>query len=402
MAKNDIYVPNSWCIDDHIIVYDVVLSSCKTKIYILFNSLIHTLDPATDKRYKPDKKTRNYQNVLRKLLCFSKDVSFDSEHDILINSENIEIEKKEWINYHSYVCKHTLVIHLQKQLAETNIKLEIDIKTIKRTLDCHFDGIYDQHDNIAAILLFKNENAFLDTWIKYYLYLGVNTFYIYNNNPENMQCYTELKKKYGNTIQFIDWGYTYQFPNGQAQLVCYNHALNLLRGRYNWLLYTDIDEFAVLKDNSLKNLTDLLTKHELKDTASVSYQCMWFGCSHNVSYTPDNFLRKLIYTSNEPVSTLEKHRKNYVNAKCIHNPQLVDIVGVHVALSYNGEHVQLKPEIIRFNHYYTLTDWGKDRSFTKGWKSDASQTHKKLCNCKVLCKVKNTELIDKHLCLQLQ
>lgn len=391
-----IYNPNSWCFDKHIIIYDIVLSSCKKKIYIITNSLLHVLEQKKAEYAKTNHKTNKYLGIIRKLLQYSDDKTFDSTRDITITVENNNVINCEWIEIKNYTHKHTIKVSLENEVTTKELNVNINLKTISKTIKCNFSQLYVQTGNLAAILLFKDENDFLDIWINYYKNLGVDTFFIYNNNPNNKKKYKELYDKYKTTIQFIDWGFTYQFPYGQAQLACYNQALNLLRNRFNWILYIDIDEYAVFNNDKISNYTQLINNFDKTKIATVSYKCMWFGCSHGVKYDPSNFLEKLIYTSGEPVTKLEKHKLNCVNSKCLHNPLLTDIAGIHVAFKYTGEHLQLDAKILRFNHYFTLTDWGKDRFFTKDWEKDHSKQYKKKCKCDILCKIKNTELIDKY------
>lgn len=384
----EIYSPNSFYYNNFLVIYDVILSSCRKKIYIFFNTMIHLCNNNLNIDTLP-KRTRNYIREFKKILNIN---SLNSDKDIEINIENTAIKNSGWIHSENTNFKFAYELCLETPVNKNEINIQIKLCSINKILRCNFSKIYVQKGDIAAVIHFKNENEFLNKWIEHYIKLGVTHFYIYNNNPDNHNEYDKLNEKYKN-LTFLDWGFPFDIPNGFSQMCCFNHSMNLLRNRFNWVLYTDIDEYVVIKNKS-GTLTELVSNYDIKKTASLNFQCLWFGCSHNIEYTPDDFLNKLIYTSGKPVYKKTKDKRHYRNAKCIHNPLLNTVIGNHISLESTGEQLVLSPDLIRFNHYFTMTTWGRDRFFSKSWDKSEKHTYKKKCNCDELCKVKNTELND--------
>lgn len=387
-AKEYIYRPHSWLVNEHIIIYDIVLSLCKTKIYIFFNTMLHMCD----KNFDTNILSKRYRNYLINLKKNLKTQYFNTDTDINISSDDIDIISFKWINSVNLNFKFAYELTLRTPLISDTVELDINMCSINHKFNCFFSKLYEQTGDISAVIHFKNENEFLDKWIEHYKKLGVNQFYIYNNNPDNHTEYDNLLKKYNNIV-FLDWGFNFDMPYGFSQMCCFNHSLNLLRNRFKWVLYTDIDEYVVIK-NKTGTFTELIKKYDLSKIASLNFQCMWFGCANNVDYNPQNFLKNLIKTSGKAVYEKTKDKKHYRNSKCLHNPLLNTVIGNHVSLETQGEQIILKPSVIRFNHYFTITTWGRDRFFSKSWDKSDKYKFKKKCNCNEICKEINTELLD--------
>lgn len=395
--ENTIYKPNCWCIDKHIIVYDIVRSKCKKKLYIIFNYLIHLLDRKNPINQEIKKRTRNYLLYEYKpVLNIQKNFHLDINTLVKVYKDKNQIDyiSGEWIMMDNYRYNNTLQLNFNEEITD-GISVKLDIQGLTHTISCGFDKIYTQKGDIAAVLLFKNENEFLDRWIEYHMSLGITTFFIFNNNSENKQQYENLQNKYGSSIQFIDWDFTYQYPYGQAQHTCYNMMLNLLRDRFKWILYTDIDEYIVL-NTKYKTLQELLKLVNYDTCSTVSFKCRWFGCGRKSEYTPQNFLETLIFSAPRAVDKMYKN-KTYeasINGKCLINPTLTEIMGVHTSFKITGGRLFLSASDIRFNHYFTITTWGKERYFTENWKKDDTHQYRKKCNCSQICSIKNTDILE--------
>lgn len=94
---------------------------------------------------------------------------------------------------------------------------------------------------VALCGLFKNEGRFLKEWIDYHLVVGVEHFYMYNNNSDDN--YLEILGEYieSGIVDLIDW--PQEFPQMPAYLDCYKKR----RMETRWLGYIDIDEFVCPK-----------------------------------------------------------------------------------------------------------------------------------------------------------
>ena len=107
---------------------------------------------------------------------------------------------------------------------------------------------------ISLCLIFKDEAPFLKEWIKYHLTIGVDHFYLYNNNSNDN--YLEILQPFidNGVVTLID------FPQSHAQFTAYQDCYDKYRNSTNWISFLDIDEFIVpkYKDNIKSWLEDYL------------------------------------------------------------------------------------------------------------------------------------------------
>ena len=100
---------------------------------------------------------------------------------------------------------------------------------------------------ISVCAIFKNEAKYLSEWLEYHLMLGVEHFYLYNNNSDDN--YNEVLKEYIKTgiVTLINW------PEIPGQLSAYKHWYENYRYESNWATFIDIDEFICPKyDRNIK------------------------------------------------------------------------------------------------------------------------------------------------------
>lgn len=101
--------------------------------------------------------------------------------------------------------------------------------------------------SICAI--FKNESLSLKEWIEYHRLIGVDHFYLYNNNSTDNGV--ELLKPYieSGLVTLIDWKYP---PPCQAE--AYNDFKKKFLSETSWIAFIDLDEYICLKrDFRIKN-----------------------------------------------------------------------------------------------------------------------------------------------------
>jgi hypothetical protein len=102
--------------------------------------------------------------------------------------------------------------------------------------------------NISICAIFKNESKFLDEWIKYHLVVGVDHFYLYNNNSNDefldvLQPYIDK-----GVVDLLDW------PFNHSQMQAYEDCYNKNKNYTNWLAFIDIDEFVCpISNDNLKS-----------------------------------------------------------------------------------------------------------------------------------------------------
>ena len=94
---------------------------------------------------------------------------------------------------------------------------------------------------VSLCLIFKDEGRFLKEWLDYHITIGVDHFYLYDNN--SIDDYRSVVQPYidKGIVTLIDW------PYRQAQVKCYKHCLETYCNETKWIGYIDADEFICLK-----------------------------------------------------------------------------------------------------------------------------------------------------------
>ncbi len=136
------------------------------------------------------------------------------------------------------------------------------IRQNKKDLECLFP-----HD-LVLIAICKNEAEYLPEWIEYHLMLGIEHFYLYNNNSNDN--YNEVLDGYikKGILTLIEW------PEIPGQLSAYLHWNNNFRDESNWATFIDIDEFICPRYKS--NLKDWIAEYSRYPVVVMYWQ---FFCS---------------------------------------------------------------------------------------------------------------------------
>lgn len=127
--------------------------------------------------------------------------------------------------------------------------------------------------NVSICAIFKNEAPYLKEWIEFNNIVGVDHFYMYNNNSED--DYEAVLKPYikGGLVTLIDW------PKNQKQMECYQTCIRDFSGETKWLGFIDIDEFIVPK--STDSIYEFLKTFENK-AGAVNLYWKLFGTSGRI------------------------------------------------------------------------------------------------------------------------
>lgn len=138
--------------------------------------------------------------------------------------------------------------------------------------------------NLSICAIFKNEARYLKEWIEYHRLVGVDHFYLYNNNSTDhfrriLEPY--IKKGVVTIVQWPDclgpleenemykWALSTQIP-------AYENAIHYKAGKETkWLVFVDIDEFLVPFEKN--TLTEQLQPYE--EYASVTLSRIFYDAS---------------------------------------------------------------------------------------------------------------------------
>lgn len=96
---------------------------------------------------------------------------------------------------------------------------------------------------IAIVAIYRNEAADIEEWIDYHRMIGVEKFFLYDNETTDD---TNLKlRRYVQSghVEIMPWPHFMRDTNTQA--AAYAHAIARLAGRFQWLGMIDVNEFLL-------------------------------------------------------------------------------------------------------------------------------------------------------------
>lgn len=105
---------------------------------------------------------------------------------------------------------------------------------------------------LAAIL--KEEDPFVEEWIAHHRLLGIDHFYLYDNDPR--QPLRDILSLHRDYVTIRPWLVDHddaRYPGRTKQLKAYQHCLDHDAAKYDWITFIDGDEFIILdQDGDLK------------------------------------------------------------------------------------------------------------------------------------------------------
>lgn len=132
---------------------------------------------------------------------------------------------------------------------------------------------------LCVCAIARQETPYLLEWIAYQRLIGADSIIIYDNGHDAQGRAILENLARHDVIEHIPWAGTY--PHG-PQVPAYDDALKRLRGRAEWVLFIDLDEFLVLPGHD--NLPDFLDSRG--DSDGVWFPWMIFGSGGQSDYRP--------------------------------------------------------------------------------------------------------------------
>ena len=209
---------------------------------------------------------------------------------------------------------------------------------------------------LGIVAICKNEGYYIKEWIEYHKLIGINRFYIYDNESED-----DTKTILTPYIESNIVSYTY-FPGKSKQLEAYNDAIRRAKNECKYLAFIDLDEFIYFdnKNENLYNYIDNLIKSH-KGACGIGLNWCIFGSSNKIEKEEGLVIERFLYSS------YAKRGYNH-HIKTICNPRMVkDYISPHFPLyklgafsiNENGQRLYAwynvinQYEHLRINHYFT-------------------------------------------------
>ena len=196
-----------------------------------------------------------------------------------------------------------------------------------------------QENNLAVVLICKDEEDYIDEWIKYHELAGVRHFYIYDNgSSDNTTAKARAHNRGGHGTTVVVHPWSLKVSAGQStvcpQPAAYVHAIMCYGHKHRWMAFIDTDEFIVPRQHG----TIIEALDRLERYSNISLVWSQFGhCGH-------------VTKPSEPCAfayTL-RHQPGAFNTpqfKCIVHPTKLSMI---------------------YAHYYKTTDMGTTTSNDKG------------------------------------
>jgi len=111
-------------------------------------------------------------------------------------------------------------------------------------------NIFNKEIKVSLCTMGKQENLYVKEFVEYYIKLGIDHIFIYDDNDQNTEKISNvLGTKYINKVTIYE-ALKYSIHNQkEAYTNCYHNNLN----KYDWFLMVDMDEFLYIVNNTLKN-----------------------------------------------------------------------------------------------------------------------------------------------------
>jgi hypothetical protein len=174
---------------------------------------------------------------------------------------------------------------------------------------------------LSVVAIVKNETPYIAEWIEYHQVVGVQKFFIYDNeSTDNLRDFLE---------PYIDKGiveYTF-FPGKRRQVFAYNDALQRYKYATYWLAFIDIDEFLV--PVQAETICEFL--HDFENIPGIEINQVLYGSSGHQTKTEGLVLER--FKDHSPFDFIDNH-----GVKSIVNPRYVFFMATaHVAEYFDGK-----------------------------------------------------------------
>lgn len=198
---------------------------------------------------------------------------------------------------------------------------------------------------LSVVAIMKNEGAYLKEWLEYHKLVGVERFYLYDNESDDNTC--EILKPY-----MQDGTVVYKFVKGNAkQNFAYADAVYHFKNETRWLAIIDIDEYILPIQKP--TVAEVLRDYEKYPALAVNW----------VMYDSNGHLEKPKGLTIENYTRVRKTPNNLdCHVKSIVNPRKVlEIINPHFCYYKNFACAVCEDK----KTYYNIFSKFADRVFTK-------------------------------------
>ena len=209
------------------------------------------------------------------------------------------------------------------------------------------------HHQLSICACAKNEATYIKEWIEFHKLVGVEHFYIYDNESNDNLKETLLPYIKSGEVDYIYWYGTEQQRN------MYNDCLFKHKYDTKWLAYIDIDEFIV--PIAKNNILDVLKDYD--GYAGLSIHWVMYGDNGQTDRKPGLVIERFTKRAND----------NFIRnmeIKTIINPRLCVGMDVHKPYVYRNYYSVDENYKKIYSHKYnpfTINKIRINHYFCKSW-----------------------------------
>ncbi|MBR1421273.1 MAG: glycosyltransferase family 92 protein [Selenomonadaceae bacterium] len=233
-------------------------------------------------------------------------------------------------------------------------------------------------NQLAFVLPVKNESEYIEEWLEYNYAIGVDKFYIYNNESTDRSALLKVLQPWidKKIVDFED------YPGRAAQLPIYNDAVRRHRFECRYMGFLDTDEFIYIKQdkNLLEFTQEMMARGETLSGFIMFWRC--FGTGGQEKKLPGGVIERFIHRSDLEFLA-NKFTKTILNPRRIRtvgNPHFARYFPNAVCMEENGNFSdQMSVETgevinVQVNHYMTKSKEEYIKKRERG-RADAIEKH---------------------------
>lgn len=228
-------------------------------------------------------------------------------------------------------------------------------------------------NQIAVAAIFRNEAEYLKEWIEFHLMVGIDRFYLYDN--ESNDCFLPILKPYIECDKVVLTPWATFLSDASAQRLAYAHAVCNCHATVRWLVFIDIDEF--LFSETSDDLRPIFA--EFEDFAAITIPRFEFGPNGHMQKPPG-----LVIENYTRVGRRDVESGSSLNSKAAIEPYRATEIGTHKCIvdgltlkveSPHSERIKL-----RINHYFSKSETEFQNKMRRGysWKSQRGKSSEKV------------------------
>ena len=202
----------------------------------------------------------------------------------------------------------------------------------------------------------KYEDPYVLEWVAYHHCIGINHFYIFDND-ENSGLSKILHKYIDEEIVTL-----IHAPGPTMMFKCYNQVINSYKDESKYIAFIDADEFIVpIEDTNVFDVIDqLITKYKQNDPKVSGLVMKWavYGSGNHINKPEGLMIENYLWKEN---GEADKHVKTVVDPRAVssfNNPHFPLYKNNYYSVDERGSKCAGpflfidNRDIIRVNHYY--------------------------------------------------